>query len=157
KWYVDELLDLSIDVLGPMYSTLYLNVWYRALGAKLGRLAEVSTASFISPDLLTLGDESFIADLVSLGAARVDDGQITVDRVRVGNRSFVGNSAVIPPGTTLGNDCLIGCLSAPPQIGRVSDAVGDGSSWVGSPAMQLPVRAVNDEFPVAQTYAPPPG
>lgn len=74
KWYVDELLDLSVDVLGP----LYLTPWYRALGAKLGRFAEVSTASFISTDLLTLGDGSFIADIVSLGAACVEDGQITL-------------------------------------------------------------------------------
>ena len=151
KWYVDELLDLSVDVLGPLYSTLYLTPWYRALGAKLGRFAEVSTASFISPDLLTLGDGSFIADIVSLGAARVEDGQITVDHVKIGKQAFVRNSALLPPGTVLGDDSLIGCLSVPPE-GR--DAVPAGSSWVGSPAMLLPHRSINTSFAVETTYSP---
>ena len=156
KWYIDQLLDLSIDVLGPMYSTLYLIPWYRALGAKIGRLAEVSTASFISPDLLILGEGSFIADIVSLGASRVDGGQIMVDQVQLGARSFVGNSAVIPPGTTLGENCLIGCLSVPPEgNSQAVTLVEDGSSWVGSPAMRLPHRTVNQSFSVEETYTPP--
>ena len=155
KWFIDQLLDLSVDVLGPMYSTLYLPPWYRALGAKLGRLAEVSTASFVSPDLLSLEDGSFVADVVSLGAARVEAGRITVDRIHVGRRSFVGNSAVLPPGTVLGDDCLVGCLSAPPRPAAGADRVADGSSWVGSPALSLPHRAVNRDFPAERTYAPP--
>ena len=44
KWFVDQLMDLSLDILGPMYATLSLNPWYGALGAKLGKLAEISTA-----------------------------------------------------------------------------------------------------------------
>jgi non-ribosomal peptide synthetase-like protein len=155
KWYIDQLMDLSIDVLGPLYSTLYLAPWYRALGAKIGRFAEVSTASFISPDLLSLGEGSFIADIVSLGGAKVSDGKIVVDHVRVGARSFVGNSAVIPIGTTLEENCLIGCLSVPPKnptTGAIQ--VEDSSSWVGSPAMQLPHRTENKSFSEEQTYRP---
>ncbi len=41
--------------------------WLRLMGAKVGRHAEVSTAMGIVPDLLTLGDDSFIADGVMLG------------------------------------------------------------------------------------------
>lgn len=43
-----------IDLLGTLYASLYLAPWYRLLGARLGRRAEVSTASFISPDLLEI-------------------------------------------------------------------------------------------------------
>ena len=82
----------AAQVLGPLYSTLYLTTWYRALVAKLGRFAEVSTASFISPDLLTLGDGSFIADIVSLGAARIEEGHITVDHVKNGIRAARGTA-----------------------------------------------------------------
>ena len=34
KWLVDRLLYLSLDVIGPLYSTLYLSPWYRLLGAE---------------------------------------------------------------------------------------------------------------------------
>src|SRR4029077_19142807 len=57
KWFFDQTMDLSLDVLGPLYASVYLTPWYKLLGAKLGRGAEVSTASFISPDLLSIGDE----------------------------------------------------------------------------------------------------
>src|SRR4029077_7939504 len=36
KHFVDQLMELSLDVLSPLYSTIYLAPWYRMLGAKLG-------------------------------------------------------------------------------------------------------------------------
>ncbi|HVW38358.1 MAG TPA: amino acid adenylation domain-containing protein, partial [Pirellulales bacterium] len=137
KWFFDQLLELSLDVVGPLYATIYLAPWYRLLGAKLGRRAEISTASFISPDLLEIGEEGFVADSVSLGAARIEDGCATIAATRIGARSFVGNSALLPPGATVGDDCLIGCLSQPPST--APGAEQPGTSWLGSPAFFLPV------------------
>ena len=37
-----------------------------------------------------MGDEGFIADAVSLGAARVEDGHATIDHVRIGRPRFRG-------------------------------------------------------------------
>lgn len=152
KWFVDQLLHLSLDVVGTLYSTIYLAPWYRLLGAKLGKRTEVSTASFISPDLLSIDDESFIADSVSLGAAHVANGTITIGGTRVGKRSFIGNSAILPPGSVVGNDCLIGCLSAPPPV--EAGPVADRSSWLGSPAFFLPQRQKTQGFSDEQTFHP---
>ena len=152
KWFVDQLLDLSLDFLGPLYASVYLAPWYRLLGAKLGRMTEISTASFISPDLLSIDDESFVADAVSLGAARIERGWITVAATRIGKRTFVGNSALLPPGTTLGDDVLIGCLSAPPA--NPADALRTGSAWLGSPALFLPQRQVSTGFALDTTFKP---
>jgi non-ribosomal peptide synthetase-like protein len=152
KWFVDQLLDLSLDFLGPLYASVYLAPWYRMLGAKLGRMAEVSTASFISPDLLTIGDESFVADAVSLGAARIEHGFITIAETRIGHRTFVGNSAMLPPGTVLGDNALVGCLSAPPA--NPADALKDGAAWLGSPAIFLPQRQQSTAFALETTFKP---
>jgi non-ribosomal peptide synthetase-like protein len=152
KWFVDQLMELSLDLLGPLYASVYLAPWYRLLGAKLGTRAEVSTASFIVPDLLSIGDESFIADSVSLGAGRVEDGVVTIAGNRLGRRSFVGNSATLPPGTALGDDCLIGCLSAPPEDAR--EAVPAGTTWLGSPAVFLPQRQPSTAFAAETTFKP---
>ncbi len=151
KWWIDKLMELSLDVVGPLYATLYLAPWYRALGAKVGARAEISTASLITPDLLTLGDESFVADLVSLGAPHVEGGWIRIDPVSIGRRTFIGNSALLPGGTTVGDDCLIGCLSVPP---RASPTVPAGTSWIGSPAMFLHQRHVEEQPTDEETYAP---
>jgi len=153
KWFVDHLMELSLDVLGPMYATLFLAPWYRLLGCNLGKNAEISTAEFTSPDLLHVGDESFVADGVSLGAPHVEDGMLTLAETRVGKRAFIGNSAVLPAGHTVGDDCLIGVLSMPPiEQGTVTES---GTSWLGSPAMFLPQRSANHQFADDATYKPP--
>ena len=122
------------------------------LGAKLGKGAEVSTASFISPDLLSIGDESFIADDVSLGAPRIKAGVMTLGRNHIGKRSFIGNSALLPPGTVIGDSVLIGCLSAPPP--DPADALREDSTWMGSPPIFLPQRQKSAAFPDETTFHP---
>jgi non-ribosomal peptide synthetase-like protein len=152
KWFADQTLDLSLDILGPLYASVYLTPWYQLLGAKLGYGAEVSTASFISPDLLSIGDESFIADSVSLGAPRVRDGYMTLGHNHIGKRSFIGNSAMLPPGTVIGDSVLIGCLSAPPP--NPADALREDTTWMGSPPIFLPQRQKSTAFPEETTFHP---
>ena len=69
-WFVRQLGELALDLLHPLYATLYVSPWYRALGAKVGARAEISTATSVVPDLIEIGAESFIADGVVFGAAR---------------------------------------------------------------------------------------
>ncbi len=152
KWFVDQTLNLSLEILGPLYASVYLTPWYKALGAKLGRGAEISTASFISPDLLAIGDESFIADSVSLGAARVRDGRMKLGRNEIGKRSFIGNSAMLPPDAVVGDSVLIGCLSRPPF--NAKDALREDSTWMGSPPIFLPQRQHSAAFSEQQTFKP---
>jgi non-ribosomal peptide synthetase-like protein len=151
-WLVDQLMQLSLDVVNPLYATVYLNPWYRLLGVRLGPRAEVSTASSISLDLLEVGAESFVADAVSLGAPRIYRGAFTLEKTVLGRRAFVGNSAVVPSGTVLGNGVLLGVLSVPPA--DPADAAKKDSSWFGSPAMFLPQRQVATQFDEGSTFLP---
>ncbi|HEY4786906.1 MAG TPA: Pls/PosA family non-ribosomal peptide synthetase, partial [Bacteroidales bacterium] len=152
KWFFDQLMKLSLQVIGTLYTTLYLRIWFKMLGVKMGKRVEISTVEFISPDLLVTGDECFLADSVSVGASHVRDGFITIAKARFGNRTFIGNSAVISPETRLGNDVLIGVLS---KMDNRNLPAQNGTSWFGSPAVYLPRRDVNTDFSVEQTYRPP--
>ena len=153
KWFVDQLMDMSLDLLGPLYATLYLTPWYRLLGARLGHSAEISTAVGTSPDLLSIGSGSFIADSVSLGMPVVENNHITLERTAVGRRAFVGNCAAVPCGSVIGNDTLIGCLSIPPGGGQ---AKRPGTSWLGSPPIFLPQRQTSAAFSAQTTFKPTP-
>jgi non-ribosomal peptide synthetase-like protein len=155
KWFVDKTMELTLDVVGPLYASVYLSPWYKLLGAKLGRGAEISTASFISPDLLSVGAESFIADNASLGAPRIHNGQIRIGANRIGQRAFIGNSALLPPGASVGDDVLIGCLSTTPRASE--EAMKRDSSWLGSPAIFLRQRLKSSSFGEESTYYPSPG
>ncbi len=152
KWFFDQLMKLSLQVIGTLYTTLYLQLWFRLLGVKMGKRVEISTVEFISPDLLVMGDECFLADSVSVGASHVRDGYITIAKTYIGNRTFVGNSAVISPATTLGDNVLVGVLS---KISPQNLPAKDGTSWFGSPAVFLPQRDINHDFSAEKTYNPP--
>jgi len=151
KWFFDQLMKLSLQVLGTLYTTLYLQIWFRMLGVKMGKRVEISTVEFISPDLLVTGDECFLADSVSIGASIVRNGYIHIAKTYIGNRTFVGNSAVISPDTRLGNDVLVGVLS---KVSERDLPVKDGTSWFGSPAVYLPKRDINRDFSAERTYKP---
>jgi non-ribosomal peptide synthetase-like protein len=149
KWFGDKLLEQSLLLTNTLYSTLYTPIWLRSLGARVGRGAEVSTIANIDPDLLALEDDSFVADMASVGSATHANGHVAFRRTEVGNRAFVGNAAFVPSGSRLGEDSLVGVLTTPPVSG-----VGPGTSWLGSPPFFLPKRELYEEFTEAETFRP---
>ena len=123
----------------------------RLLGAKVGKHAEMSTVWSFMPELLDAGNSTFFADGCMLGGRRVFGGRFQIGVNRVGDRSFVGNGAILPTGASLGERCLLGVLSAPPSSAH---ATPDGTDWLGSPAFQLPNRQKVLGFTDATTYLP---
>jgi len=177
KWMADVLMGASLALTNSMYATLYASPWLRALGAKIGPRSEgeftvvglsscfasalpllfnsstcvtVSTISSIDPDLMDFGEECFLADMASMGAAFHHRGCILTDKTKIGTRTFIGNAALVNPQTDLKDNMLIGVLSVPPE----NDAPS-GSNWLGSPAIFLPRRQESKKYREAVTYKPP--
>jgi non-ribosomal peptide synthetase-like protein len=152
KWIVDSMIFMSLFYFRSIYATLYLPIWLRTTGAKVGNMAEISTLNHLSADLLNIGNQSFLADSTSIGVPIVYKGIVYLRETQIGDRSFIGNSAVLLPGSKIGNDCLIGVLSTAP----VTDGEKiNGSSWLGSPPIYLPKRQESPKFPKKLTFNPP--
>ena len=151
-WFLDQLFSLSLNVIKPIFATVFITSIYRLLGAKVGENTEISTASNVTHHLLEIGDGSFIADDVVLGESEVKNQEITLVNTIIGNKSFVGNSALIPQGYELGNNMLIGVLSVPPTNEQFENA--KTLDWFGSPAISLPRREIRDDYPPHLTYQP---
>jgi non-ribosomal peptide synthetase-like protein len=150
KWFVNQIQESSLNVLHGVYATIYSPFWYRLLGAKVGKGAEVSTALGVVPDMLTLGDECFIADAVMLGDEEIDQGWMTVQATTVSRRSFVGNGAYVPDGTVIPENVLIGVHTSAPANTKMKP----GDTWIGSPAMLLPAREEVKGFAENLTFKP---
>jgi len=150
RWLVNQIQESSLNILHGIYATVYAPFWYRLLGAKVGRDAEISTAQGLVPDLLTLGDETFIADAVMLGDEEVDGGWMTLKPTVISRRSFVGNGAYIPDGTILPENVLIGVQSRAPANERMQP----GDTWLGSPPINLPAREQTAGYPEELTFRP---
>lgn len=150
-WFEGYLLENTKAILQPLYATVYCPPLLRALGAKIGAGSEVSTVAHINPHLLNVGAGSFLADACLVGGQRVNGGLVEIGAVNIGSRSFVGNSALVPGGYTVGNDTLIGVASTPP-----SDAteIPDSTRWLGAPGFELPHTQRNCCFNNSEIFAP---
>jgi non-ribosomal peptide synthetase-like protein len=150
-WFLAYLLSNTREIALPLYATLFLPGFLRLLGAKIGRGVEISTAMRIVPDLLEIGDGSFLADACIVGGHRAYLGMVELQRNRIGRRSFIGNSALVPAGVDIGDNCLIGVMSVPPRgLGRTPD----GTRWLGSPSFELPHTEEASQFGDEETYSP---
>ncbi|MGZ8257644.1 MAG: Pls/PosA family non-ribosomal peptide synthetase, partial [Methylotenera sp.] len=150
RWLVNQIQESSLNILHGVYATLYAPLWYRLLGAKIGRDAEISTAQGVVPDLLTLGDECFIADGVMLGDESIEGGWMRTQPTVISKRSFVGNGAYIPDGTIVPENVLIGVHTRAPS----NEVMRDGETWLGSPAINLPAREQTSGFAESLTFHP---
>ena len=152
KWLSDQLMTLSLIVLHPVYATVYISSFFRALGARVGKHTEISTAANVTHTMLNIGKGAFIADAVQLGEADVRAGVLILEETSVGDNSFVGNSALIPQGYKVPGNILIGVLSTPPKAEKlVTDKPCD---WFGSPAIALPKRQESQAFKPELTLRP---
>ncbi|WP_221521494.1 Pls/PosA family non-ribosomal peptide synthetase [Kitasatospora kifunensis] len=152
KWISDGLLTTSLTLTHSLYSTLYLVPFLRLLGARTGRRSEVATISFVDPDMLIIGEESFVADVSVVAPAVFHRGRIALAPAEVGRRSFVGNGALLPGSCRMGDNSLLGVHSVAP-----AKPIGPETTWLGSPAIFLPRREESQKFAPKYTYDPSPG
>ncbi|RUA02464.1 MAG: peptide synthetase [Deltaproteobacteria bacterium] len=150
KWAADTLMEMSLMLTNTLYATLYLPPLLRLLGARIGKRTEIATIAHITPSMLTVGDESFLADIAHLGPSYSYLGLFGIEPIRIGRRSFVGNAAFVPGGRAIVDESLIGVLSVPSE-----EAMPTGSTWLGVPAFRLPRRQCSRAFDESLTYIPP--
>lgn len=152
KWFVDRLMDMSLVILHPVYATLYVMPFLRSLGVKIGHRAEVSTARGINFELTEMGDESFIADAVLVGNAEVRRNMVTLKKTKLNRRAFLGNGSVVPQGTELASNTLVGVLSCAPDI-----PLKEGQNCFGIPPVLMPARrCCSENHPDYLLYSPSP-
>jgi len=131
-WLKTQLLESAGTWLS---GTLFWPTWLRAAGMTIGAKGEISTIIDTVPDLVSVGDACFLADGIYLAGPRIDRGTVTLARVVLGARTFVGNHAVISCGQTLPDDVLLGVCTV-----ADTDHIRPGSAWVGHPPLDLPRR-----------------
>ncbi len=150
KKFTGLILDHSLHVLHGVYASVYAPWWLRFMGTKVGKHSEVSTAEGMTPELLELGDDSFIADNAMLGDEEQQGGWMILKPTKIGSRSFVGNGAYVLNGANVPDDVLIGVQTRTPDNARLKS----GQTWIGSPAMLLPARERLEGFPESLTFRP---
>lgn len=136
KWTVALATEVTLETLSSLFATIYMRFWYRIMGARIGQGAEISTNLSGRYDITGIGPGNFIADEVIFGDEDMRRGYMRLDMTLTGDQVFVGNDAVVPPGTVIPDRVLIGIKSKPPANALMSP----GDTWFGSPPIRLPTR-----------------
>ncbi|KAF2992480.1 Dimodular nonribosomal peptide synthase [Methylocystis sp. MJC1] len=150
RWAVCLATEVALDTLSSLYATLYMRTWYRLMGARIGKGSEIATNLAGRYDVVSVGDNCFIADEVALGDEDIRRGWMHLKPVEAGDRVFIGNDAVVPPGAILPSDALIGVKSKPPAGQKVES----GDTWFGSPPILMPARQRVDSADATLTFNP---
>lgn len=110
----------------------------RARGLVLGNNVSFQEGLFIDPShcfLVAIGDDCVFAPNVRLiahdASTKMVAGATRLGRVHIGSRCFLGDSVIVLPGVSIGDDCIIGAGSV------VSRDVPAGSVAAGNPARVL--------------------
>jgi maltose O-acetyltransferase len=127
-----------------------------AQGLELGDRVFIGQGVFLDtghPWLISIGEDSMItAGTVVLthdASAKLQTGFTKIGRVTIGKRVFVGAGAVILPGSTIGDDSIVGALTV------VRGDVPAGSVVIGNPAVIVSdVESFAEKHRVAATQAP---
>lgn len=151
QWMINLATEVSLDTLSSLYATVYMRGWYRLMGCRIGKGAEISTNIGARYDLISIGEGSFMADECSLGDEDIHRGWVTFRKTTIENRVFVGNNAVIAHGVHLKEGSLIGVKSRAPD-GAVTEK---NDTWFGSPPIKFPVRQQFGDIAANWTYEPP--
>ncbi|WP_258062348.1 Pls/PosA family non-ribosomal peptide synthetase [Arthrobacter sp. B0490] len=145
-WFTQALLTKSLISTYPIYASLFTPVWMRLLGARVGKHVEISTVETM-PHLTRVSDRSFLADHSMVSSRRVRNGWLHLGVSSVGEKSFVGNSAIVGPDLAVPDNSLLAVLSSAPK------GMPENSSWFGRPPVELP-RPI-DQGDSSRTYNPP--
>lgn len=120
-------------ILGLLIGQPALVVFYRLMGARIGKDVLINSTNLFDFELLEIGDDTFIGgDAVVIGHAG-EGGKLKLRPVRIGKRCTVGQSSVIFPGATMEDGAVLGALSLLPK-GRTLPA---GSVWGGNPLVEI--------------------
>jgi acetyltransferase-like isoleucine patch superfamily enzyme len=134
KWAVTVALKspASITFLNLLLLTPFAALFYRLMGAQIGRGVLINSKSCADPSLLKIGDYTVIGGHATVLGHSFERGRLILRRVRIGSRVVVGVNAVILPGAKIGDGATIAAGAVVLKGARVAP----GSTYVGAPADQ---------------------
>ncbi|WP_169514484.1 Pls/PosA family non-ribosomal peptide synthetase [Actinokineospora enzanensis] len=149
-WVSNRLLEMSVAQVRTIYCTLYAIPFLRGLGLRVGKWCEIAVPTLLDVDMTTMGDQCFLAGGIIVSPPVHHRGRVALRMAELSDRSFIGNVALVPGGTRMGSNSLLGVMSVPPA----DRPMDPETTWLGSPSFFLPRRETSQNFPEKMTYLP---
>ncbi|MCX6398947.1 MAG: amino acid adenylation domain-containing protein [Propionibacteriales bacterium] len=131
----NELADTFVEVLAtPWFAGLatgspLINVWFRAMGARVGRGVWCESYWLPEPDLVDLGDGATVNQGSVVQTHLFHDRLLVTDTVRLRRGATLGPNSVVLPAAMLGRHATVG----PVSLVMRGETVPDKTRWIGNP------------------------
>ncbi|OMO94048.1 AMP-dependent synthetase/ligase [Corchorus capsularis] len=107
-WALYKVQQISSQVLAEhLRGTVFLNYWFKMLGARIGSSVVLDTVDITDPSLVSIGDGAVIAEGALIQSHEVKNGILSLNLIRIGRNSSVGPYAVIQKGSVLGEEAEV--------------------------------------------------
>jgi len=83
------------------------NIFYRIMGAKVGKNAQINSKFCADVSLLEVGDDAVIGGHATVICHSFERQRLVLKKVKIGKKAIVGLNAVILPGCDIGEGALI--------------------------------------------------
>ncbi len=106
------------------------NLYYRMMGAKIGKGVQLNSENINDASMLIFGDGVVVGGGATINGHLVESGEIVLAPVRIGNGALIGGGSIVQPGCTIGDGAVIGSRAVVPKWTEVPA----GEVWAGIPA-----------------------
>lgn len=113
KWaFVNAMmLIVNLTFMDFMRLTPFLPLYYRLMGAKIGKRIQINTKGIADVSLLEIGDDSVIGGDAVLIGHLAEHGKLKLKKTVIGKKVTIGLGSVIMPGSVIGDHALIAARS----------------------------------------------
>lgn len=113
RWLIYSGLHILLlnTVLPFMAGSSYAKMFYRILGAKIGKNAFINTRGLHDAYLLEIGDNVIVGGETDISCHIFEGNYLILGKIKIGNNTLIGTHCYIMPDVSIGNNCNIGLYS----------------------------------------------
>ena len=123
----------KVVILRHLLGMPLLNLFYRLMGARIGRDVVINSCNIFDFDLLTIGDGTLLGGDCVVIAHVGEQGMLRLRPVTIGKGCTIGQSSVVFPGAVMEDGAVLGALSLLPKDRRLPA----GTRWGGNPLVRI--------------------
>lgn len=109
KWALTNSLVLVVSntFMDFILLTPFLNIFYRFMGAKVGKGVQINSKFCADLSLLEIDDAAVIGGHATVIGHSFERGRLILKKVKIGKRAVIGLNSVILPGCEIGDGAIV--------------------------------------------------
>lgn len=111
RWWLYTRIMQTHAISEMIIGTPLIRIYYRLLGAKIGKNCFIGTSKIYAPDLLTIGANTSVGTRTSLNGYSIEDGWLTIYPIHIGENCYIGSECLLGQNVIMQNNSYLEHMS----------------------------------------------